>query len=142
MQTFAELRSSMQALFDQTAEMSSSFDSRVAAATAEVVESQAKMIVAFSARDRQLQEHIDTAQRNNILSLELHKGLLSVFTEQKQSELLATVEGRLQATCQKLYDPRRCARQLRRVTLLRRRGRASFCHRGRTPTASALRRQG
>ena len=64
----------------------------------------ATMIEAFSARDKQLQEHIDTEQRNNILSLELLKGQLSVFTEQKQSELLATAEGRLQATRQKLYN--------------------------------------
>ena len=47
MQTFADLRSSMQAWFDQTAEMSSNFDARASAATAEVADSQAKIIEAF-----------------------------------------------------------------------------------------------
>ena len=93
----------MQALLDQTAEMSANFEARAAAATAEVADSQARMIEAFSARDKQLQEHIDTAQRNNILSLELLKGQLS-DSEQKKFELLATVEARLQPTCQKLCD--------------------------------------
>ena len=51
----------MQALFVQTNEMSSNFDARAAAATAEVADSQAKMIEVFSARDKQLQDHIDTA---------------------------------------------------------------------------------
>ena len=75
----------MQTWFNQARDLSSGFDARASAATSEVAQSQAKMIEAFSARDKQLQEHIDTAQRNNIASLEVLKGQLSVFTEQKQS---------------------------------------------------------
>ena len=63
----------MQTLFDQTRDLSSEFDSRVATATAEVVASQSKLMEAFNARVKQLQEHIDTAQRNNLASLELLK---------------------------------------------------------------------
>ena len=59
----------------------------------QVAESQAKMIEAFTARDQQLKEHIDLAQRNNIASLEMLKGQVATFTEHKQSELLVLCEG-------------------------------------------------
>ena len=90
----------MQTLFDRARDLSSEFDTRAASATSELVESQSKMIEAFTARDQQLKEHIDLAQRNNLASLQLLKGQLGTFTEQKQSELLAHCEGRLQF----LYD--------------------------------------
>ena len=51
-QQFAELRAGMQTLFDQARDLSSEFDTRVASATSEVVESQSKMIEAFTARDQ------------------------------------------------------------------------------------------
>ena len=75
-QQFAELRSGMQTLFDQARDLLSGFYARAASATSEVAESRAKMIEAFTARDQQLKEHIDLAQRNNIASLELLKGQL------------------------------------------------------------------
>ena len=58
------------------------------------------MIEAFTARDQHLKEHIDTAQRSNLASLELLKGQFGTFTEQKQGELLSHCESRLQA----MYD--------------------------------------
>ena len=73
----------MQTLFDQTRDLSSEFDARAALATSEVVASKSKLMDAFNARDKQLQEHIDTAQRNNFASLELLTGQLGTFTEQK-----------------------------------------------------------
>ena len=57
----AELRNDMQTLFNQTCDLSSEFDARAATATADVVASQAKLMEAFIARDKQLQEHIDSA---------------------------------------------------------------------------------
>ena len=73
-QQFNELRTALQTLFDQARDLSSEFDTRAATANSEVVESQSKMIEAFNARDQQLNEHIDAAQRNNLASLELLKG--------------------------------------------------------------------
>ena len=58
------------------------------------------MSEAFTALDQQLKEHIDTAQRNNLASLELLTGQLTTFTEQKQGELVTHCESRLRA----LYD--------------------------------------
>ena len=103
-QQFAELRAGIQTLFDQARDLSSGFDARAASATSEVAERQAKMIEAFTACNQQLKEHIDLAQRNNIASLELLKGQLSIFTEQKQSELLVLCDGRLRESAQVLYD--------------------------------------
>ena len=97
---FTELRAVMQTLFDQTRDLTSAFDAHAATATAEVVASQSKLMEAFNARNKQLQEHIDTAQRNNLASLELLKGQFGTFTEQKQGELLSHCEGRLKA----MYD--------------------------------------
>ena len=97
---FTELRAVMQTLFDQTRDLSSEFDARVATATAEVLASQPKLMDAFNAGDKQLQEHIDTAQRNSLASLELLKRQFGTFTEQKQGELLSHCEGRLPA----MYD--------------------------------------
>ena len=96
----AELRTDMQTLLDQTRDLSSEFDARAATATAEVMASQSKLMEAFNARDKQLQEHIDTARRNNLASLELLKVQLGTFTEQKQGEFLSHCEGKLQA----MYD--------------------------------------
>ena len=65
----------METLFNQSCELSSEFDAHAANATADVVASQKKLMEAFDARDKQLQEHFDTAQRNNIASLELLKAI-------------------------------------------------------------------
>ena len=83
----------MQTLFNQTRDLSSEFDARGATATA-------KLMDAFTARDKQLQEHIDYAQRNNLASVELVTGQLGTFTVQKQDKLLSHCEGKLQA----MYD--------------------------------------
>ena len=58
------------------------------------------MIESFEARDKQLQEHIDSAQRSNLASLEMLKVQPGTFTELKQAELPSHCEGKLQA----MYD--------------------------------------
>ena len=97
---FTELRTAIQTLFDQSRDLSSEVDARAATASSEFVASQSKLMEAFTARDQQLKEHIDTGQRNNLASLELLKGQLGTFTEQKQGELLSHCERRLRA----IYD--------------------------------------
>ena len=58
------------------------------------------MTASFEQRNTQLQEHIDTAQRNNLASLELLKVQLNEFSDLKQAQILSHCEGRLQV----LYD--------------------------------------
>ena len=80
--------------------MQASVEQKASAATASVEAIQAKMVESFEKRNTQLQEHIDTAQRNNIASLELLKVQLSNFCDEKQVQILSHCEGRLQV----LYD--------------------------------------
>ena len=101
------------------------------------------MIDAFTARDQQLKEHVNRARRNNFASLELLKGQFSIFTEQKQSEVLVFCEGRLQQSAQVLYD--RVLADARASfgdsRSSRRRSRASLWQ-GRSPRADAFRHEG
>ena len=96
-QLVAELKNETQLLFNQARDMQAAFDERTAGATADVIASRAQLMASFEQRNTQLQEYIDTAQRNNIASLELLKVQIGEFTTLRQSELVAHCEDKLQA---------------------------------------------
>ena len=62
---FDALRTGMQELLDSTHALSASFSERVATASAEFADKHTATLAEVSARDAQLMEHINTAQRNN-----------------------------------------------------------------------------
>ena len=69
----ADLKNETQALFEQSRDLQSGFQQSAASATANVESIQAQLTISFEQRNTQLQDHIDTAQRNNLASLELLK---------------------------------------------------------------------
>ena len=79
-QLVADLRDQMQQLFDRTRDMQTGFDQQAAAATASIEAVQAQMTASFEQRSTQLQEHIDTTQRNNMASLDLVKKDLNEYS--------------------------------------------------------------
>ena len=94
-QLVAELKESMQKLFDQTQVLQTGFEEQAKVATASIEAIQAQMVASFEQRSTQLQEHVDATQIANIASLDLLRVQLGDYTNDKQAELRRHCEGRL-----------------------------------------------
>ena len=92
---FDALRPGMQELLDSTRALSASFSERVATASAEFADKHAATLAELTARDAQLMEHIDTAQRNSSAAFELLTAHLTTVFDSKQAELQHKVDADL-----------------------------------------------
>ena len=68
---FTAVRDEMQNLLDSTAELSSRFSEQTATANAEMVAKHSATLAELLARDAQLRDYVDTAQRGNQQAVEL-----------------------------------------------------------------------
>ena len=89
---FDAIRTGMPALLDSTHALSASFSERVSVASTEFADKHTARLAEISARDAQLMEHINTAQRNNQAAFDLLAAQLATLGDSKQVELQQKVD--------------------------------------------------
>ena len=102
---FTAIRDEMQNLLDSTAETSTRFTDQTATATAEMAAKHSATLAELLARDAQLRDYVDTAQRNNQQAVELLSTQLASLANSAEAKLAsvgdakqAELEAKLAAT--------------------------------------------